>query len=37
VEDRLSTLYGQSAEFRIEARPGARGTRITLVIPLHAG
>jgi hypothetical protein len=37
VEDRLSTLYGQSAEFRIEARPGGRGTRITLVIPLHAG
>jgi hypothetical protein len=35
VRDRLRTLYAQTAEFRIEQRPGGRGTRITIVIPLH--
>ena len=36
VQDRLHTLYGQSAEFIIGARSGGRGTSVTLVIPLHA-
>jgi hypothetical protein len=36
VQDRLRTLYAQTAEFLIGARPGGRGTRITIVIPLHA-
>ena len=36
VRDRLRTLYAEAAEFRIEQRPGGRGTRITLVIPQHA-
>jgi two-component system, LytTR family, sensor kinase len=36
VRDRLRTLYAETAEFRIEQRPGGRGTRISIVIPLHA-
>jgi two-component sensor histidine kinase len=36
VQERLHTLYGQTAEFIIGARPGGRGTSVTLVIPLHA-
>jgi two-component system LytT family sensor kinase len=36
VQDRLHTLYGQAAQFIIGARPGGRGTSVTLVIPLHA-
>jgi two-component sensor histidine kinase len=36
VQDRLRTLYGQTAEFIIGARPGGRGTLVTLLIPLHA-
>jgi LytS/YehU family sensor histidine kinase len=36
VQDRLNTLYGQAAQFIIGARPGERGTSVTLVIPLHA-
>jgi two-component system LytT family sensor kinase len=36
VQERLRTLYAQAAEFLIGARPDGRGTRITIVIPLHA-
>jgi two-component system LytT family sensor kinase len=36
VQDRLQTLYGQTAEFIIAERKGGRGTSVTLVIPLHA-
>jgi two-component system LytT family sensor kinase len=36
VQDRLHTLYGNTAEFIIGARSGGRGTSVTLVIPLHA-
>ena len=36
VQDRLHTLFGQASEFIIGARPGGRGTSVTLVIPLHA-
>jgi two-component sensor histidine kinase len=36
VQERLRTLYAQAAEFLIGARPGGRGTRISIVIPLHA-
>ncbi|HKU90787.1 MAG TPA: histidine kinase [Steroidobacteraceae bacterium] len=34
VQERLRTLYAQAAEFLIGERPGGRGTRITIVIPL---
>jgi sensor histidine kinase YesM len=34
VQDRLRTLYAQAAEFLIGARPGGRGTTVTIVIPL---
>ena len=34
VQDRLRTLYAQAAEFLIGARPGGRGTAVTIVIPL---
>jgi len=34
VQDRLRTLYAQTAEFLIGARPGGRGTTVTIVIPL---
>jgi two-component system LytT family sensor kinase len=34
VQDRLRTLYAQTAEFLIGGRPEGRGTRITIVIPL---
>jgi two-component system LytT family sensor kinase len=34
VQDRLRTLYAQTAEFLIGERPEGRGTRITIVIPL---
>jgi len=36
VQERLRTLYAQAAEFFIGARPGGRGTMVTIVIPLHA-
>ena len=36
VQERLRTLYAQAAEFLIGARPGGRGTMVTIVIPLHA-
>jgi hypothetical protein len=36
VQERLRTLYAQAAEFLIGERPGGRGTRITIVLPLHA-
>ena len=36
VRERLRTLYAQAAEFLIGARPGGRGTMVTIVIPLHA-
>ena len=36
VQERLRTLYAQAAEFLIGARPGGRGTLVTIVIPLHA-
>jgi two-component system LytT family sensor kinase len=36
VQERLRTLYAQTAEFLIGARPGGRGTVVTIVIPLHA-
>ena len=36
VQDRLHTLYGQTAEFIIGQRSAGRGTSVTLVIPLHA-
>ena len=36
VQERLRTMYAQAAEFLIGARPDGRGTRITMVIPLHA-
>jgi signal transduction histidine kinase len=36
VQERLRTLYAQAAEFVIGERPGGRGTRINIVIPLHA-
>jgi two-component sensor histidine kinase len=36
VRERLRTLYSQAAEFLIGEHPGGRGTRITIVIPLHA-
>jgi hypothetical protein len=36
VQERLRTLYAQAAQFLIGERPGGRGTRITIVIPLHA-
>jgi two-component sensor histidine kinase len=36
VQERLRALYAQAAEFLIGERPGGRGTRITIVIPLHA-
>ena len=36
VQERLRTRYAQAAEFLIGARPDGRGTRIRLVIPLHA-
>jgi signal transduction histidine kinase len=36
VQDRLRTLYAQAAKFLIGDRPDGRGTRITIVIPLHA-
>jgi two-component sensor histidine kinase len=36
VQDRLRTLYAQAAEFLIGERAGGRGTRVTIVIPLHA-
>jgi hypothetical protein len=36
VRDRLRTLYAQTAQFLIGERPSGRGTRITIVIPLHA-
>ncbi len=36
VQERLRTRYAQAAEFLIGARPDGRGTRITMVIPLHA-
>jgi two-component system, LytTR family, sensor kinase len=35
VQERLRTLYAQTAEFLIGARPGGRGTAVTIVIPLH--
>jgi anti-sigma regulatory factor (Ser/Thr protein kinase) len=35
VQERLRTLYAQAAEFLIGARPGGRGTLVTIVIPLH--
>jgi two-component system LytT family sensor kinase len=35
VQERLRTLYTQGAEFLIGARPEGRGTRVTIVIPLH--
>jgi len=35
VQERLRTLYAQTAEFLIGGRPGGRGTLITIVIPLH--
>ncbi len=35
VQDRLQTLYAQAAEFLIGARPGGRGTTVTIVIPLE--
>jgi len=34
VQERLRTLYAQAAEFLIGARPGGRGTMVTIVIPL---
>ena len=34
VQERLRTLYAQTAEFLIGERPGGRGTRITIVIPV---
>jgi hypothetical protein len=36
VQERLRTLYAQAAEFLIGERPSGRGTRITIVIPVHA-
>jgi signal transduction histidine kinase len=36
VRERLRVLYAQAAEFLVGERPGGRGTRITIVIPLHA-
>jgi two-component sensor histidine kinase len=36
VQERLRTLYAQAAEFLIGERPEGRGTRVTIVIPLHA-
>lgn len=36
VQERLRTLYAQAAEFLIGARPGGRGTMVTIVIPVHA-
>jgi two-component system LytT family sensor kinase len=36
VQDRLHTLYGPAAEFIIGGNSGGRGTKVTLVIPLHA-
>jgi two-component system LytT family sensor kinase len=36
VQERLRTLYAQAAEFLIGARPGGRGTQVTIVIPAHA-
>jgi signal transduction histidine kinase len=36
VQERLRTLYAQAAEFLIGQRPGGRGTRISIVIPVHA-
>lgn len=35
VQDRLRTLYAETAEFLVGARPGGRGTAITIVIPLE--
>ncbi len=35
VQDRLRTLYAQTAEFLIGGRPDGRGTLITIVIPLN--
>ena len=34
VQERLRSLYAQAAEFLIGARPGGRGTMVTIVIPL---
>jgi sensor histidine kinase YesM len=34
VQERLRTLYAQAGEFIIGERPGGRGTRISIVIPL---
>jgi two-component system LytT family sensor kinase len=34
VQERLRSLYAHAAEFLIGERPGGRGTRITIVIPL---
>ncbi len=36
VQERLRTLYAQAAEFLIGERPDGRGTRISIVIPVHA-
>ena len=36
VQERLRTMYANAAEFFIGQRPGGRGTRITVVIPLVA-
>ncbi|MET0533152.1 MAG: histidine kinase, partial [Steroidobacter sp.] len=35
VKERLQTLYSQAAEFGIDSRPGARGTSVTILVPLH--
>jgi two-component sensor histidine kinase len=35
VQERLRTLYAQTAEFLIGERPEGRGTRITIVIPVN--
>jgi two-component system LytT family sensor kinase len=34
VRQRLTALYAQAAEFLVGARPGGRGTAVTIVIPL---
>jgi two-component system, LytTR family, sensor kinase len=35
VQERLHTLYSQSAKFVIGSRPGERGTSVTILVPLH--